>query len=81
MSKRNDKAVVDQLISISPRKNQTYTKDTQLVKEITKLHRRQTCEKLVGLIYSEVLRLKPKNVLDCILNDILKPGGAADALR
>ena len=76
-----DIEVIDDTLSISPRKTVPYTYDTLNAKEIEKVIRKQQCEKLVSLIYLEVLKNKPNTVLDYIVTKILIPGGPADKLK
>ena len=73
--------VVDDTLSISPRKAVAYTYDTSYAKEVDKLVKKQQCEKLASLIYSEVLKNKPNNVLDYIVTKILAPGGPIEKLK
>lgn len=81
MSKKHDGEVLEELVSISPRANSKYVEDKVEYKEIAKLHRKEHIEKLIAVMYTEILKKKPRNIVDFICTEILQPGGPADALR
>lgn len=71
----------DDTLSISPRKSVPYIDDTENVKDIEKVLRKQLCEKLIALIYAEVLKNKPSNIPDFIVKKLLVPGGPIEKLK
>ena len=81
MSKKHNGEVLDEMMSISPRGNTKYIDDKIEYKEIEKLHRKEHIEKLISILYTEILKNKPMNVLEFMCTDVLQPGGPADALR
>ena len=71
----------DVLLSTSPRHMEKYQPDSQNLKELNKVNRKQQLEAIFNIIYTETVREKPKNVLDFIIDNLFVPNGPIDKLK
>ena len=64
-------------VSFSPRQPVAYVEDKTTYKDVQKIMTKGDVAEFMGLLYNEVLRVKPNDILDFICDDFLGEDGAA----